>query len=188
MTFGQRRRRPSDLLKGVKRIDYKNIELLERFLEGGGRLRSRRRTRTPAKEQRKITAAVKRARHVALIPYTSEQERMLGSARGRSRVRRDDRDVRSARPDRDEGPEGEDTTSEEQIGAEQPERDEAASVSEEPESENESAETEDFDDDDDEDVDDLDSDDDDDDDDLDSDGDDDDDDEGYDDDDDDEED
>ncbi len=102
MTFGQRRSRPSDLLKGVKRIDYKNIELLERFLEGGGRLRSRRRTRTPAKQQRKITAAVKRARIVALIPYTAEQERTLGSARGRTRGRRDDRPTRGGESMRDD--------------------------------------------------------------------------------------
>lgn len=107
MTFGQRRTRPSDLLKGVKRIDYKNIELLERFLEGGGRLRSRRRTRTPAKQQRKITAAVKRARLVALIPYTAEHERLLGSARSRTRGRRDDRPARGGEPRRDGGAQGE---------------------------------------------------------------------------------
>jgi small subunit ribosomal protein S18 len=78
---GGRRRRPAELLKGVDRIDYKNVELLERFLEGGGRMRSRRRTRTAAKDQRKVTQAVKRARHMALLPFTSEQER--ASRRGR---------------------------------------------------------------------------------------------------------
>ncbi len=71
-----RGRRPADLLKGVDKIDYKNIELLERFLENGGRLRSRRRTRTAAIDQRKVTRAVKRARHVGLLPYTAEQERL----------------------------------------------------------------------------------------------------------------
>jgi len=79
---GGRRRRPAELLKGVDRIDYKNVELLERFLEAGGRLRSRRRTRTAARDQRKVTQAVKRARHMALLPFTSEQER---ASRGRRR-------------------------------------------------------------------------------------------------------
>ena len=80
---GGRRRRPAELLKGVDKIDYKNIELLERFLETGGRLRSRRRTRTAARDQRKVTQAVKRARHVALLPFTAEHER--SSRRGRRR-------------------------------------------------------------------------------------------------------
>jgi ribosomal protein S18 len=45
-------------------------------------MRSRRRTRTAARDQRKVTQAVKRARHMALLPFTSEQER---ASRGRRR-------------------------------------------------------------------------------------------------------
>lgn len=56
-------------------IDYKNIELLEPFVADGGKIRSRRRTKTCARQQRSITRAIKRARHVALLPYTSEQFR-----------------------------------------------------------------------------------------------------------------
>ena len=62
----------------IKRLDYKNIEFLEPHVDDGSRLRSRRRTRTCAKCQRKVTLAVKQARHVALLSFTSAQHRALG--------------------------------------------------------------------------------------------------------------
>lgn len=95
----QRRPRTSsgELLRGVTKIDFKNVEILERFLEDGGRIRSRRRTRTSAKVQRSITVAIKRARHIGLLPYTVSTER---SAYGdRSRRTSDRRPMRSERPD-----------------------------------------------------------------------------------------
>ena len=46
-------------------------------------MRSRRRTRTAAKDQRIVTRAVKRARHMALLPYTAEQERLTRRNRRR---------------------------------------------------------------------------------------------------------
>jgi small subunit ribosomal protein S18 len=58
-------------------IDYKNIELLEPFVADGGKIRSRRRTKTCARQQRAVTRAVKRARQVGLLPYTSEQFRLF---------------------------------------------------------------------------------------------------------------
>lgn len=70
--FNKRSRCRDDL----DNIDYKNIELLEGFAADGGKIRSRRRTKTCARQQRALTRAIKRARHVALLPYTSEQFRV----------------------------------------------------------------------------------------------------------------
>lgn len=57
--------------KTVK-IDYKNIDLLRRFVTEEGRIRPRRQTGTCAKHQRAVALAVKRARQIALLPFTSE--------------------------------------------------------------------------------------------------------------------
>jgi small subunit ribosomal protein S18 len=62
-------------------IDYKNVSMLEPFVADGGKIRSRRRTKTCARQQRAVTRAIKRARHVALLPYTSEQYRQSRSRR-----------------------------------------------------------------------------------------------------------
>jgi small subunit ribosomal protein S18 len=61
----------------LKTLDYKNVEFLEQFVDDGARLRSRRRTRTCARCQRKVTRAVKQARHVALLSFTAAQHRGL---------------------------------------------------------------------------------------------------------------
>jgi small subunit ribosomal protein S18 len=58
-------------------VDYKNIPLLSRFLDRRGRILSRRKTRVSAKVQRRIVQAIKRARHLALLPYTAEQTRIV---------------------------------------------------------------------------------------------------------------
>ena len=63
------------MLKAGAKIDYKNIEILERFVDDGGRITSRRKTRTSAKQQRAVTTAIKRARHVALLPFAPQQRR-----------------------------------------------------------------------------------------------------------------
>lgn len=52
-------------------IDYKNIELLRFFITERGKIRPRRQTGVSGKEQRTIARAIKRARHMALLPYTS---------------------------------------------------------------------------------------------------------------------
>ncbi len=62
-------------------IDYKNVTQLSRFLDRRGRILSRRKTRVSAKVQRKIAQAVKRARHLALIPYTADQTRIVRKRR-----------------------------------------------------------------------------------------------------------
>lgn len=62
-------------------VDYKNIPLLSRFLDRRGRILSRRKTRVNAKVQRRIVQAIKRARHLALLPYTADQTRIVRSKR-----------------------------------------------------------------------------------------------------------
>ncbi len=54
-------------------IDYKDAKFLQAFLSERGRIMPRRLTGNCAKHQRKITAAIKRARILALIPFTSTQ-------------------------------------------------------------------------------------------------------------------
>ena len=56
-------------------IDYKQAELLRRFVSEDGKIRPRRQTGTCARHQRELTRAIKRARHLALLPFTSEVSR-----------------------------------------------------------------------------------------------------------------
>jgi len=54
-------------------IDFKDVELLKRFINERGKILPRRVTGTSAKWQRPLAVAIKRARHMALIPFVSEQ-------------------------------------------------------------------------------------------------------------------
>jgi small subunit ribosomal protein S18 len=53
-------------------VDFKQADLLRRFISEDGKIRPRRQTGTCAKHQRELARAIKRARHLALLPYTSE--------------------------------------------------------------------------------------------------------------------
>lgn len=57
---------------GIKYIDYKDAEFLKRFLNEQGKILPRRLTGTSQKFQRKVAQAVKRARHLALLPYVTD--------------------------------------------------------------------------------------------------------------------
>ena len=60
------------ILQGnVKYIDYKDVELLKKFLNPHGRLVARKRTGISGKHQRMVANAVKRARFMGLLPYVS---------------------------------------------------------------------------------------------------------------------
>lgn len=59
----------------VEHIDYKDFENLRRFLTDRGKIRPRRKTGTCASHQRRLALAIKRARHLALLPYTAEHIR-----------------------------------------------------------------------------------------------------------------
>ncbi|MFI0998757.1 30S ribosomal protein S18 [Streptomyces galbus] len=56
---------------GVTFIDYKDTDLLRKFLSDRGKIRSRRVTRVTAQQQRLLARAVKNAREMALLPYGS---------------------------------------------------------------------------------------------------------------------
>ena len=53
-------------------IDYKNVAMLKKYVSERGKILPRRITGTCAKHQRAMTVAIKRARHIALMPYTVE--------------------------------------------------------------------------------------------------------------------
>jgi small subunit ribosomal protein S18 len=57
---------------GLKYIDYKDPDFLTRFLNEQGKILPRRITGTSLKFQRKVAQAVKRARHVAVLPYVTD--------------------------------------------------------------------------------------------------------------------
>ena len=52
-------------------IDYKNADELRRLLTPNGKIQSRKRTQTNAKDQRMVASAIKRARYMGLLPFTS---------------------------------------------------------------------------------------------------------------------
>ena len=57
---------------GIKYIDYKDPDFLKRFLNEQGKILPRRITGTSLKFQRRVAQAVKRARHLALLPYVTD--------------------------------------------------------------------------------------------------------------------
>ena len=70
---GSRRRKKVCVFCGENNaIDYKNTAKLRKYVSERGKILPRRVTGTCAKHQRAITVAVKRARHIALMPYTVE--------------------------------------------------------------------------------------------------------------------
>jgi len=55
----------------IKYVDYKDTEILKKFLNPHGRILSRKRTDISAKYQRQLAVAVKRARFMGLLPYVA---------------------------------------------------------------------------------------------------------------------
>lgn len=53
----------------VDEIDYKDVKLLQRFLSSYGKIETRKRTGTCLRHQRRLAVALKRARHIALLPF-----------------------------------------------------------------------------------------------------------------------
>ncbi|MBN1583340.1 MAG: 30S ribosomal protein S18 [Anaerolineae bacterium] len=56
----------------AKKISYKQLDLLGRYVTERGKIRPRRQTGNCAKHQRVLTREIKRARYMALLPYTSD--------------------------------------------------------------------------------------------------------------------
>jgi len=76
--FGGRRKVCAFCVEKVDIIDYKDPLKLRRYLSDRGKIEPRRKTGTCAKHQRRLTVALKRARHLALLPYTAEHIRLTG--------------------------------------------------------------------------------------------------------------
>ncbi len=68
----------------VKLIDYKEPARLRRYVSDRGKIEPRRKTGTCSKHQRALTTALKRARHLALLPFTAQHIRETGVMVGRS--------------------------------------------------------------------------------------------------------
>src|SRR3954452_18094452 len=62
----------------VKEVDYKDLSRLRRFLSERGKIEPRRKTGTCATHQRSLNVALKRARQLALLPFTAEHIRVTG--------------------------------------------------------------------------------------------------------------
>ena len=78
---GRRRRAPVFTPQEVKTIDYKDVDRLKKLISDRGRIEPRRKTGLTAKDQRKIAREIKRARQVALLPYTAEHMRQTSRFR-----------------------------------------------------------------------------------------------------------
>ena len=75
--FG-RRRVCSFCVDKAESIDYKDPGKLRRYVSDRGKIEPRRKTGTCARHQRMLTIALKRARHLALLPFTAEHIHLTG--------------------------------------------------------------------------------------------------------------
>lgn len=107
---GRRRRAPVFTPQEVATIDYKDVDRLKKLLSDRGRIEPRRKTGLTAKDQRKIAREIKRARQVALLPYTAEHMRQTSRFRMVTRMAQ-----RAMRAELDDAP----LTEQAEAGAEQ---------------------------------------------------------------------
>lgn len=70
--YHRKRRICAFCVEKVDKIDYKQYEVLRRYITEHGRIRPRRQTGTCARHQRSLARAVKRARHLAFLPFVAE--------------------------------------------------------------------------------------------------------------------
>ncbi len=72
--FFRRRKYCRFTAEGVTQIDYKDIEVLKGYVSEAGKIVPSRITGTKARYQRQLSTAIKRARYVALLPYTDAHQ------------------------------------------------------------------------------------------------------------------
>lgn len=70
MSYFRRKRFCKFTADGIDNVDYKDLELLKGYVSESGKIVPARITGTKAKYQRQLTSAIKRARFLALMPYT----------------------------------------------------------------------------------------------------------------------
>lgn len=86
--------------ENVEYVDWKDVNLLRRFVSDRAKVRARRVTGNDVQQQREIARAIKNAREMALIPYANRVTTQRGGRRGDRDG--DDRRERRDRPERDE--------------------------------------------------------------------------------------
>lgn len=80
---GRNLRRKCELCEtNIEYVDYKNVEFITKFISGIDQIKPHASTGTCARHQRKVANAIKRARFMALIPYTKDKIRVLAPAAG----------------------------------------------------------------------------------------------------------
>lgn len=72
---GRRRRKEDYFYANNVEPNYKDVETLKRFMTERWKIRPRRQTGLTSKNQRRVATEIKRARHLALLPFTDEQTR-----------------------------------------------------------------------------------------------------------------
>jgi small subunit ribosomal protein S18 len=88
--------------ENVEYVDWKDVNLLRRFVSDRAKVRARRVTGNDVQQQREIARAIKNAREMALIPYANRVTTQRGGRRGDRDRDGDDRRERRDRPERDE--------------------------------------------------------------------------------------
>lgn len=84
--------------ESVDYVDFKDVNLLRRFMSDRAKIRARRVSGNDSQQQREVARAIKNAREMALLPYTSR----VTTQRGRPSRDRDDDGERRPRPPREE--------------------------------------------------------------------------------------
>lgn len=74
-SFNRNKKFKKSFLEGISVVDYKDIELLKKFLNKQGKILPRKITGVSLKEQKIVARAIKRARIMALLPFVIERER-----------------------------------------------------------------------------------------------------------------
>jgi small subunit ribosomal protein S18 len=100
----------------VSYVDYKDVNLLRRFQSDRAKIRARRVTGNDTQQQADIAAAIKNAREMALLPYTSRVTQQRGGGRGRGDDRRGPR--RDERSDDEYTDDVEETTASDELTSE----------------------------------------------------------------------
>ena len=72
--FVRRRKFCKFTAEGIKEIDYKDLDILKGFVSESGKIVPSRITGTKARYQRQLSEAIKRARYIALLPYTDSHK------------------------------------------------------------------------------------------------------------------
>lgn len=73
--FVRRRKYCKFTAEGIQEVDYKDLAILKDFITETGKIIPSRVTGTKARYQRQLTTAIKRARYLALLPYTDQHDR-----------------------------------------------------------------------------------------------------------------